>query len=815
MFWGKKSDNSFFYDTSAEFVPVVCHYDENTLLTRNGELVQIIQINGINADEINENLFNLREVVREAISESINDTNKEKVAFWVHTIRRKANLDDVTDYDSFLSGNIHNIWRIKNFWHDKFVNRLYITIVHSAALLKLKNFNSFTNSFSINTIRDFEKKYLEKAFSQLDELSNNMLEKLKNYGAQKLGIKFEDEECYSEPIFLYGRIMQLNEKKCKVPIYDISETLSSCKYAVGVDKLEVISEETKKFAAVISIKEYHEVSAESLDKFLQIPVEMIATEVFYFVKKDEVLPKFKEQNKILNISKDQDLREIKGLKTFFDTDDKDIKFCHQQISFMVIGDDIDMLERQLLQASNSLSQVGIVHVREDIDLEKSFWAQLPGNFSFLSRMNYNTLNDTAALASLHNFPTGEIRNPWGRAVTLLRTERGTPFFFNFHDDSGRGQTCIFAEDGAGKTVLMNFLLSEANKYLPTVLYITDDTDSIVYINAQGGEWLEKDKQIINPLICQNSPQNRNYLIDFFQIIMKHFFDPLNDQQLKSLENLVDKILAMPVEERKLSLVNSFIDQSDPSKDEILNRLKPFLEGGEYYKVFEPESNIELLPDELLAVNLQFFDDAAYTKEHYPKEKKLISQFEYNLNFMRSVKMGIVLALQNMLQNVGTNSPKMLAIDNLSKILNIDLFSSYIEKMSENISSVNGAMVFTFDIMDIHKHENNDKLSWVNNLNTTIIVPTEIPLSEIKAVLSLDKIEFEKLSSLSISSRMFLIKQNNKTIAVELSIGGLQGVLRILSSGKNEIKAYEEIIREIDKENVEEWVSLLYEELSNI
>ena len=55
-----------------------------------------------------------------------------------------------------------------------------------------------------------------------------------------------------------------------------------------------------KFATIMSIKEYQEV----LDRFLQIPVEMLVTEVFNFIDKKEVVPKFEDQNYILGVSGD-------------------------------------------------------------------------------------------------------------------------------------------------------------------------------------------------------------------------------------------------------------------------------------------------------------------------------------------------------------------------------------------------------------------------------------------------------------------------------------------------------------------------------
>jgi type IV secretion system protein VirB4 len=352
----KSSDSNLYNGASENFIPIACHYDEHTLLTKNGELLQTIQINGIHSEKISKNLFNLRKVVRESIRSTV---TCKKFAFWVHTIRRKDDLDDDAEYNGLLSANIHDLWRNKNYWHDKFVNRLYITVVHKAPTLKLNNFNSWVHSLSASTISTFEEKYFAAAVIELNNTVNGILEGVDEYGAQKLGIRIEGEECYSDPMFLYRRIMQLNEEDCPVPISDISAVLASHQYSVGSDKIEVIGNGGKKFAALMSIKEYKEVSAEALDKFLQIPVEMVATEVFYFVDRDEVVSVYEDQDYILGVSGDSELKEFKGLDVIVDVDNDNIHFCHQQISFMVIGDDIQTLDKQVRQASDSLSKIGI------------------------------------------------------------------------------------------------------------------------------------------------------------------------------------------------------------------------------------------------------------------------------------------------------------------------------------------------------------------------------------------------------------------------------------------------------------------------
>lgn len=807
----QKIDKGLYNASSEDFIPIACHYDKNTLLTKNGELLQIFQINGINSERISKQLSNLRGVVRSAIR---NNVEGDKLAFWIHTIRRKANLDDTAPYNNIFSANIHEIWKNKNYWHDKFVNCLYISVLHDAPELKLKNFNSLVNSLSASKIADFEISYFAKAVKTLGATVDKLILDLEEYGAEKLGIRIEEEHCYSDLMFLYRRIMQLNEEQCILPVTDISIALSSHQYTVGNDMIKVIGDNGKKFAALLSIKEYQEVSSDALDKFLQIPVEMVATEVFYFVDKSKVTPLFTEQAYIADISGDTELKSLSGLdKILQETDDKNY-FCHQQISCMIIGDDAKQLNKQVKQASDTLAKIGIVHVREDINLEKTFWAQLPGNFAFLSRMSPTILDNTAALASLHNFPTGNQYNPWGRAVTLLRTERGTPYFMNFHDTEGNSNTCILGVEKSGRTTLLNFLLSEADKYKPTILHIVDDSDSSLYIKAKGGKWIQKDKNLFNPLYLEDNEKNRAFCFTFFTILSKHHFDPLKEPELALLKVISDQIFTIPKEKRKLSTVIESIEDSE-SGQIIKKRLQEYIEGGLYYEIFESAEETIVNPGEILAINVQQFDDVEYKKKYFPKEVKFVAEFEYGLNTMRSVKAAIVYFMQNLLVKIG-EGPKIFAIDNMAAIFNLRCYSSILSDISQNIASANGVFVNTVNIRILEDmYKNSHGLDWLNLMGTQIIIPPEFKIPNLESMLQLTPAEAKKLATLTINTRMFLIKQDGRIIAAELSIGGLQGMTRFLSSGKLEIEVYEKIIRQYPSNQPEDWVGPLYDELNNI
>lgn len=96
-------------------------------------------------------------------------------------------------------------------------------------------------------------------------------------------------------------------------------------------------------------------------------------------------------------------------------------------------------------------------------LEAAYWSQLVGNFAWRARPAPITSLNFAAFSPFHTFPAGSASgNHWGDAIALLKTNARSPYFFNFHKGD-LGHTLIIGPSGGGKTVLLNFLMAQAEK----------------------------------------------------------------------------------------------------------------------------------------------------------------------------------------------------------------------------------------------------------------------------------------------------------------------------------------------------------------
>jgi type IV secretion system protein VirB4 len=788
----RKLDKELYKKELDKYIPVACYIDDRTLINKNGELIQIIKISGIDIDHPSENLKDLRNTIREAIKANID----ENVAVWVHTIREKKDLDDPSTYPSLISANIHRIWRNKNYLHEKFVNTLYISLVHKGAKFNIYNLRGFIQSLFISGVYNFHNNFIKNANIILTKITDKIANSILAFRPRILKIKEINGTFVSEQISLYSTILAMQDKQYEVDIYNLSEVLSNHNFAVGNDKIEIISGNSKKFASIVSLKGNHDILNESLDLFIQSPVNMIITEIFYQVNKSKVLEEFKFQKDILELSKAKTLYELNGFDEMFDSNQED-HFYNQQITIKCITDKVEELNKAVSIVSENLSKLGLIHVKEDICLEQAYWSQIPGNFKFLKRTYPNIASNICLFASIYNTKMGMKYSKWGRAATILRAVNGAPYFFNFHDKSHNGHSLIVGQKKSGKTVLTNFLVSECTKYLPKILYFATQNSSNVFIPAIGGSLADFDKNSSIPNFFINYESTEKFL----KLIL------LGEKEVGTYKEILDALAKYIVDNDNIS-IKEFLktyEIKNPEEEEIKRRLK-FLSRSEFQSFFFKTRNPDFTSKDVFAINLTDNSDSTFKKNNFPQNNKLLGEYEENLKFNKQFVNGLALSIiDNFVNSTEIEKPKIIIIDNLLQTLHSEMLTyKNLKLLLDNLSKKNCLLIANIDTKEC-LHLEKDLFTL---FGTKCILATDITESKIKETFSLCDLEYENLKILSTNNRAFLLKQDDESILLELSLGGLPGIVKILSAGDSEIKLFKALVEKHGLES-DEWIKELY------
>ena len=185
------------------FIPLVAHLNEDTLITKNGELIQNIFINGINANFIPTEIYNLRNVVSNAIK---NLENKENLSFFIHVVRQKDDITFNLENPNYFSSKVSQMWSDYNSWSSKHINSLYISIVYKPMVVSTISISSFINSFFSSVISNSHKKYIKSSVARLNQASNFLLSELESLKPEKLKAVFDDFRASSQQIDFFLKV---------------------------------------------------------------------------------------------------------------------------------------------------------------------------------------------------------------------------------------------------------------------------------------------------------------------------------------------------------------------------------------------------------------------------------------------------------------------------------------------------------------------------------------------------------------------------------------------------------------------------------
>ncbi len=775
------------------FIPYACHYDKNTILTKNGELLQTIKIVGFTYETLGGTSLGLRDTVRKAILERVRSSN---FALTFHTVRRKRSLDSKPEYPVFFAQKLHEQWVKQNSWDDKYINELYLTVIHSGFNLKLKS-TDVLRYFNSGKLYKAHKDYLDDAHAELNETVIDLLEVLSHYGALRLGLVFHSELGYvSDILKFFGKIIHLEEDDMPIPMADLSKYLAKYKIAFGNNTIEVRKNNEKVFGSIMSVKSYYDVSAEVLDRFLQLPQQFVVTQTINFIDKKSTLSHFKYQNYVLDVSGDKEFKCITGLDVLFDqTKKSSVDYCSTQLTIMVMAKNLSDLEEKMQLAAKVLYDIGLPVVREDLNLEHCFWSQLPANFSYITRNSLMSTSNIAGLASLHNFPVGSLISKWGEAVTLLKTALGTPYFFNFHVKDN-GHTIIVGHDDSGKVTLLNFLISESLKYKLNIFYIDVKHESEIFIKALGGKYLyftikpTKTSAKFNPLLLQDNKENREFLCNWFFYLLDKYIDYEGaEEYIAVVAAAVDIIYNTATKKRKLSNAQDFFNLpefADLNKI-IIKKLSKWYGQGKYAHIFDNDQDDLTYDNKILAIDMA---------EIYDTDISFNLPILYYLMYFFKI------------YYVGT--PSIIAVSGGNRIFNNLYFEKNLARWLDDFAKANSIMVVSASF-------STKNTSWSTvvgsiyqeKMATKIFLPDETSYANIKTIFQLSEQESMYLEALEVSRRQFIIRQSDVSIILEMNLKDLDLALNILSCCSEEAKRKIHDIIATYGESNDTWVKKLY------
>lgn len=770
----------------ANFIPYKCHWNSDTVLTKDESLIRVIKIKGFAFETADDIEIDLKKAIRNNLLKGMSSGN---FSLYFHTIRRKEKGFPAGKMPDIFSKRLNEEWQFKHSDDKSFVNEHYITIIRGHDPSTIAKIQQVLQKLQHKTDRLSWENHMREIFDELDELTIRVLNGFSSYGAKLLSIIENSNGIFSELLEFLSRIVNCGfTQRMTLPSMAIDNYLPISRLFFGGKSIEARHPFGIKHAGIISIKEYRpSTHAGMFDGFMQLPFELIISQSFSFIDRMIAISSMQLQQRRLIQSADVAISQIGEINQALDSAmSGEFAFGKHHCTVLCIEDSLKSLESALSMAIVEMANVGINAVRERINLEPSYWAQLPGNVNFAARRSVVSTLNIASFASFHNYPSGKRQgNHWGDAVTVFNTVSGTPFFFSFHSRDV-GHTMIIGPTGSGKTVLLNFLCAQSQKFMGRLFFFDKDRGAEIFLRAIDGTYTIPDVSRVsgfNPFQLEDNSSNRSFLVEFMKTLVSYDGDKLSPEELDKINEAISGNYKLPPEQRRLSNLAAFMGIGGPGS--LAGKLSMWHGLGSHSNLFDnAEDAIDFDSNRIFG-----FEMGEVLKDKYALGP-------------------ILLYLFHRIQRSLDGKPTMIVLDEAWALIDNPIFAPKIKDWLKTLRKLNTFVVFaTQSVEDASKSSISDTL--IQQTATQIFLPNLKATDVYKTVFMLSDREFLLVRTTDPSSRFFLLKQDNDGVVARIDLSGMDEVVRVLSGKIETIALLDEIVAEVGF-NPANWLEIFYE-----
>ena len=766
--------------------PYSCLIDDDVLLTKNGEVLQMIKIL-LDDFKLNKE-GGLRDAVRKAISENTNDL---KTAFWIQTVKRKRKrnvgkhtvtkhefLKRVYDVEQKCEENLNN-----------YTTAVYITIIRQGRNFSLKRIKDY---ISVNFLHRIHDKYINSSVLELKQITNNIVKILDCYSPKILSIRKnnEDKEC-SELLEVLYYIINFKDKEMPIKQTDVSVLLNESKYFFknGIMAVQNRNSNNLTLAMSFSLKEIPRVNMSNISDIVNnTRSEMIITEYVSYVNKDIAISQFKEQKYFLQSRDDKRFQNDVGL-SFLKSGD-DVKYNQSSISVTVLAENITELQTFIADAINMFSKHGIVMAREDISLERNYYAMMPANFAFTHRLTIHDASEVGCFCYSYASKECNIEQFLKQTVLFnIGTLKGNIVPIGL--DKSKTNVMISGLQNAGKSVMANFLASSIiREFRANICIIEFNCKSRVFIDAIGGQWynisLERHNHtaIFNALnfdIFNSEDEKYRYLVELFSMLLNANNILITPEIAIEIRKISDNIIEYSKTNKKFALhdVRKILKETSIGQD-----LECWHSIGQFYHLFDNRNDV--------------FDD-----------NKLLSFCIDDTVVENSSVLALIInhIFINLIQKSKKNKePMVVILDEPFVAFGNNFFKSKINKMIEVMAENNIYCIFKVANISAESSTIVDFTQMLNSCGLQFHFANKLVDSNYGRVFKLEKLEYMAIKTLSeYEGRNLIVKQRDGIYSCSFDLSDFKKMLKILSdNGETQTQVFK--IKEVlQTDSFERWV----------
>lgn len=792
----------------SRYIPYSHHVTKEIVACSNNEYLSVIKVGGRSA--IAASLAEQAEWI-EQLHNVIRGQRFGEISFYSHTIRRKITEYPKSNYTQFFAKKFDDEYRSTFDESGLMINELYLTVLVHPIQDTVLGVTASLEKANAKQIKAWQEESIEK----LESAVRAILAGLHRYDAEVLSVVDRGGYAFSEVNEFLAYLINGTWQQVPLTKGYINEAISFSRpifSPYGAFGEIRATGSIKKFGMLELLDYPEEVHPGHLNNLMYSPYEFVLTQSWGSHTSHNAKRVTKRHAKLLQDSNDDSPSQLRQLDQLIDDLNKpSIGLGDHHVTLLLFGESIDDIARAMSNTTALLAEKGLIFKSLERATEAGFWAQLPGNWAWRPRPKLITSYNFLCFSSFHNQLTGKATgNPWGPAVTMLKTETGAPFFFNYHtsledfNEIGKrkaGNTMIIGQTGTGKTVLQAMLLTQAQKFGATAVVFDKDQGLQVLIKALRGTYFTLrlgQSTGWQPFQMEPTQQNIAFMRRLVVFLCELTGESVSTEQRKQISLAVDQMVEhIDFKDRSFSTLVTLLPNphrkiGEPSS--VHERLLAWCRGGEYGWVFDGEEDL---------LNLE-------AKEGYNP------LFGFDLTEIlddKFVRAASTLYLQYRVDALHDGRRIINLIDECQHPLEDKHFQSRLQDAARTIRKKNG--VLTLSTQEPEAIANNPVgSSLIQQSATLIFLPNPKANKETYTKhFGLTEEEFNLVKGLGEASRKFVIKQGANVTVAELNLSSCEEALFVFSGSSDYADIADHCIKTLG-DDPKEWLPMYFEKIRN-
>ena len=768
-------------DATSRVIPFSSQLTDHIVSSVNGDYMSSWIVDGLSFEGLSEQDAYAR---MEALNMFVRSMSNGKFAFWVHRVRRvvadglcipesegfaRAFLEKY--YASLATGGLMS-------------TELYLTVIY-------RPFPQRSNKLvgRIGATLDDIRRENEEVVDVLDNVDRQVASTLAVYGARRLGSYEHQGRMFSQQLEFYAYLVNGYWWRIPVKRVPLYKYLATSRVLFGNELMETRDTYGSMFSAFVDIKDYADFSEPGiLNTMLSLPCEYVETHSFSPMGPLDARAALKRQRNQMLSSEDNSGSQIAQIdQAMDDLTSGNFSLGEYHYLMQVKGQNVDQVKAARSAAIEGLQAAGFLGVPLDLVVDSAYASQFPTNWRSRPRSAKLSSRNFCGLCALHNFTAGKRDgNPWGEAVTILRSPAAQPVYFNFHttppkedswDLKALGNTQIIGKSGGGKTVLALFLMMNLLKYGTQCVFFDKDRGAEIAIRACNGKYLSMERGVptgFNPFKLEPTTENVLFWEDLVKFCTLFGGQEHTPREQSEIAHAVRAVAMLPQQHRSFGAVLQNLPNVDANS--IAERLKKWCAGGSLGWALDCPAD-----------QLAFEDGRIYGFDY--------TELLDDVATCPAVMMYLMFRVEKLIDG----RRFAFFMDEYWKALSVSYFEDFAKNKQKTIRKQNGFGVYMTQ-SPADTLQSPIARALIEQTATFIFLPNPTAdRADYVEGFKLTETEFGVIRSLGEGSRMFMVKQGDSVGLATLNLQGFGDELKVLSGTTDNVARLDRLRAKLGEE----------------